>query len=245
MLYKFKGGTMNKILLVEDDEALALGVEYTLKEEGYEVSRASLVKTGKDLVDIESFDLILLDINLPDGSGYDLCKHIKNKGDIPIIFLTALDAEVNVILGLDMGGDDYITKPFRVRELLSRMRVVLRRGKRQNISDGELYCKNLVINTSSAEILKEGERILLTAKEYKLLLIFINNPVMLLSKEFILEELFDDEVVFVDDNTLSVYVKRLREKIEDNPSRPEYIITKRGMGYIWQKEVTKDRRSKL
>ena len=119
---------MNKILLVEDDEALALGVEYTLKEEGYQVYRVGSIEMGKEKFNSEDFDLILLDINLPDGSGYDLCKYVKEKKDTPIIFLTALDEEVNVILGLDMGGDDYITKPFRVKELMSRIRVVQRRS---------------------------------------------------------------------------------------------------------------------
>lgn len=122
---------MSRILFIEDDEALALGVEYTLQEEGYEVIRVGTVKECKETIDRENFDLVLLDINLPDGNGYDVCKYIKSKKDTPIIFLTALDEEVNVVLGLDMGGEDYITKPFRVRELLSRIKVVLRRNSIQ------------------------------------------------------------------------------------------------------------------
>lgn len=228
---------MNKILLVEDDEALALGVEYTLKEEGYDTHRVSTIKEGKVAIDSNYYDLILLDINLPDGSGYDLCKYIKINKDIPIIFLTALDEEVNVVLGLDLGGDDYITKPFRVRELLSRIRVVLRRNTKLDISGGIIISEKIEVNTSLAEVKKDDYKILLTAKEYKLLLTFLKHPNELLSKDFILNEIFDDEGVFVEDNTLSVYIKRLREKIEDNPSKPEYIITKRGLGYIWTKEV--------
>lgn len=228
---------MNKILLVEDDEALALGVEYTLKEEGYDTYRVSTIKEGKVAIDSNYYDLILLDINLPDGSGYDLCKYIKTNKDIPIIFLTALDEEVNVVLGLDLGGDDYITKPFRVRELLSRIRVVLRRNTKLDISGGIIISEKIEVNTSLAEVKKDDYKILLTAKEYKLLLTFLKHPNELLSKDFILNEIFDDEGVFVEDNTLSVYIKRLREKIEDNPSKPEYIITKRGLGYIWTKEV--------
>lgn len=228
---------MNKILLVEDDEALALGVEYTLKEEGYDTHRVSTIKDGKAVIDSNYYDLILLDINLPDGSGYDLCKYIKTSKDIPIIFLTALDEEVNVVLGLDLGGDDYITKPFRVRELLSRIRVVLRRNTKLDISGGIIISEKIEVNTSLAEVKKDDYKILLTAKEYKLLLTFLKHPNELLSKDFILNEIFDDEGVFVEDNTLSVYIKRLREKIEDSPSKPEYIITKRGLGYIWTKEV--------
>lgn len=228
---------MNKILLVEDDEALALGVEYTLKEEGYDTHRVSTIKDGKAVIDSNYYDLILLDINLPDGSGYDLCKYIKTSKDIPIIFLTALDEEVNVVLGLDLGGDDYITKPFRVRELLSRIRVVLRRNTKLDISGGIIISEKIEVNTSLAEVKKDDYKILLTAKEYKLLLTFLKHPNELLSKDFILNEIFDDEGVFVEDNTLSVYIKRLREKVEDNPSKPEYIITKRGLGYIWTKEV--------
>ncbi len=228
---------MNKILLVEDDEALALGVEYTLEEEGYQVSRVSSIENGKEKLDKEDFDLILLDINLPDGSGYDLCKYVKEKKDVPIIFLTALDEEVNIVLGLDIGGDDYITKPFRVRELLSRIRVVLRRTGKENSNSTVLKCVEIVVNTASAEVSKNSEKIWLTAKEYKLLLTFLQNPGKLLSKENILNELFGDEGAYVEENTLSVYIKRLREKIEDNPSKPEYIITKRGLGYIWVREV--------
>lgn len=228
---------MNRILLVEDDEALALGVEYTLKEEGYQVYRVGSIEMGKEKFNSEDFDLILLDINLPDGSGYDLCKYVKEKKDTPIIFLTALDEEVNVILGLDMGGDDYITKPFRVKELMSRIRVVLRRAGRGDNSLNILRCGDIVVNTSNAEVAKNNEKLSLTAKEYKLLLTFLQNPGVLLSKENILNELFGDEGAYVEENTLSVYIKRLREKIEDNPSKPEYITTKRGLGYIWLREV--------
>ncbi|MEG0306730.1 MAG: response regulator transcription factor [Clostridium sp.] len=228
---------MNRILLVEDDEALAIGVEYTLKEDGYSVTRVANIRDGENIVDSENFSLILLDINLPDGSGYDFCKYVKAKKDIPIIFLTALDEEVNVILGLDIGGDDYITKPFRVRELLSRIRVVLRRNNKGNNNTGILCCGDIEINTSIAEVTKFGKKISATANEYKLLLIFIKNQGVLLSKDEILNELFDAEGAYVEDNTLSVYVKRLREKIEDNCSKPEYIITKRGLGYVWNREV--------
>ena len=235
---------VNKILLVEDDEALALGVEYTLKEEGYQVSRVGSIEMGKEKFNSEDFDLILLDINLPDGRGYDLCKYVKEKKDTPIIFLTALDEEVNVILGLDMGGDDYITKPFRVKELMSRIRVVLRRAGRGDNNFNILRCGDIVVNTSNVEVTKNSEKLSLTAKEYKLLLTFLQNPGVLLSKENILNELFGDEGAYVEENTLSVYIKRLREKIEDTPSKPEYITTKRGLGYIWLREVVNGKQEK-
>ncbi len=228
---------MNRILFVEDDEALALGIEYTLQEEGYEVVRASTVKEGKAYFDKKDFDLVLLDINLPDGSGYDVCKYIKSIKDTPIIFLTALDEEVNVVLGLDMGGEDYITKPFRVRELLSRIKVVLRRNSKIEKNSMIIKCEDIILNTAKIEVLKKNERLALTAKEYKLLLIFMKNPGVMLSKDEILNELFEDEGAFVEDNTLSVYIKRLREKIEENPSKPEYVITKRGLGYMWNKDI--------
>ena len=228
---------MNRILLVEDDEALALGVEYTLQEEGYQVFRVGSIENGKEKFNNEEFDLILLDINLPDGSGYDFCKYVKEKKDTPIIFLTALDEEVNIILGLDIGGDDYITKPFRVKELLSRIRVVLRRVGKGDNNITTLRSGDIIINTSSAEVSKGNEKISLTAKEYRLLLAFLQSPEILLSKDHILKQLFGEEGAYVEENTLSVYIKRLREKIEDNPSKPEYVITKRGLGYMWIKEV--------
>lgn len=230
---------MNRILLVEDDEALALGIEYTLTEEGYEVVTASRLSDGRDLFDNSKFSIVLLDINLPDGTGYDLCKHIKNTSEVPVIFLTALDEEVNVVLGLDLGGDDYITKPFRVKELLSRIRAVLRRTKVPTADKNLMSSGEIIVNTSTAEVRKLKEKISLTAQEYKLLLIFMNNATELLSKERLLNEIFEGEGAFVDENTLSVYVKRLREKLEDKSSKPKYIITKRGLGYKWDMPVVK------
>lgn len=166
-----------------------------------------------------------------------MCKYIKSIKDTPIIFLTALDEEVNVVLGLDMGGEDYITKPFRVRELLSRIKVVLRRNSKIEKNSMIIKCEDIILNTAKIEVLKKNERLALTAKEYKLLLIFMKNPGVMLSKDEILNELFEDEGAFVEDNTLSVYIKRLREKIEENPSKPEYVITKRGLGYMWNKDI--------
>lgn len=231
---------MSRLLVVEDDEALALGIEFTLKDEGYEVCRASSVSEGRSLFNQEEVDLILLDVNLPDGSGYDLCKAIRSKSEVPIIFLTALDEEVNVVVGFEMGGDDYITKPFRVRELLSRIKAVLRRNSKSAVSGSKLVSGDLIVNTSTATVKKLEKDLILTAQEYKLLLVFMAKSKVLLKREEILKELLEGAEVFFDENTLSVYIKRIREKIEDNPKDPQYIITARGLGYMWNKEVTKE-----
>ncbi|WP_130805685.1 response regulator transcription factor [Senegalia massiliensis] len=229
---------MINILLVEDDKALAMGIEFSLKENGYEVFNTSTIKESKKIYEEEKIDLILLDINLPDGSGYDLCKDIRSGSDVPIIFLTALDEEVNIVLGLDIGGDDYITKPFRVGELTSRIRAILRRTKKDDI---DIYKSgDLTINISKVKVEKKSSEIKLTALEYKLLLFFINHPQKSSKREEILSYLTENEEAFFDENTLSVYIKRLREKIEDDHKNPEYIITKRGLGYIWEKEVIKE-----
>ncbi|MEG0773509.1 response regulator transcription factor [Clostridium sp.] len=231
---------MNKLLLVEDDEALALGIEFTLKDEGYDVLRVDTLSQGRDLFQKEKFDLILLDINLPDGNGYDLCKYIRTKSQVPIIFLTALDDEVNVVLGLEIGGDDYITKPFRVRELLSRIKALIRRSVSATISGEKFKSGDISVNTLSTNVKKVEEDIILTAQEYKLLLIFMNNPQVLMKRDDILGKLIEGDEVFFDENTLSVYIKRIREKIEDNPKEPQYIVTQRGLGYKWNKAVIKE-----
>lgn len=231
---------MHKLLLVEDDEPLAIGIEFTLKDAGYEVSRTSTVEGAKEIFAKEQFNLIILDINLPDGNGYDLCKYIREKSDVPVLFLTALDEEVNIVLGLEIGGDDYITKPFGVKEFLSRIKALMRRNYK-NISTGNnLRSGDIVVDTSTASIRKCGKEIILTAQEYKLLLIFMNKPQIIIKRKEILQELIEGEEAFFDENTLSVYIKRIREKIEDNIKTPEYIITQRGMGYLWNKTVVKE-----
>ncbi|ERI91767.1 putative transcriptional regulatory protein WalR [Clostridiales bacterium oral taxon 876 str. F0540] len=223
--------------MVEDDEALALGIEFTLKDEGYDVIKANTIEKGKEAFQAESIDLVILDVNLPDGSGYELCKYIREKSDIPVMFLTALDEEVNVVLGLEIGGDDYITKPFRVRELLSRIKALLRRNSRNTSSGNKLKSGDITVDISAASVKKNDRDIILTAQEYKLLLIFMKRPCEIVKRDEILKELIEAEEVFFDENTLSVYIKRIREKLEDNPKEPEYIITQRGLGYKWNKEV--------
>jgi DNA-binding response OmpR family regulator len=228
---------VSRLLLVEDDESLALGIEFSLKDGGHEVSRAATVEGGKSLFHLEQFDLIILDVNLPDGNGYGLCEYIRTKSDVPIIFLTACDDEVNIVQGLEIGGDDYITKPFRVRELLSRIKALIRRNSKNMSCDNILRSENILVDNTKGTVMKNGEAINLTAQEYKLLLIFMNKPNILMKRDQILSELLEGEDPFFDENTLSVYIKRIREKIEDNPREPQYIVNKRGLGYKWNKDT--------
>ncbi|KOA19676.1 transcriptional regulatory protein YycF [Clostridium homopropionicum DSM 5847] len=231
---------MNRLLLVEDDEALSMGIEFTLKDEGYQVLIAGTMKEGKILIEREKFDLIILDVNLPDGNGYNLCKFIREKYDVPVIFLTALDEEVNVVMGFEIGGDDYITKPFRVKELLLRVKAILKRNSKTVISENKLISGDIAIDISRALAKKQDNELALTAQEYKLLLIFMSKPQTVMKRNEILKELMEGEEVFFDENTLSVYIKRIREKIEENPKEPQYIVTLRGLGYKWNKEVVKE-----
>ncbi|MEY9974319.1 two-component system response regulator VicR [Lysinibacillus sp. RC46] len=229
---------MNKILLVEDDEALGLAIEFSLRNEGYEVIRASSVKEARNQFDHTIFKLAILDINLPDGNGYDLCMHFKKQNDaMSIIFLTALDEEVNVVMGLDIGGDDYITKPFRVRELMSRVRVQLRKQTKLEEASLILTSENIKIDMNQVKVYKNQELVPVTNLEYKLLLTFMKNAYKVLKRDEILLEITEGDEVFFDENTLSVYIMRLRDKIEDNPKNPQFIITQRGLGYRWDKDV--------
>lgn len=230
---------MSRLLLVEDDDSLALAIEFTLKDEGYEVIRASTVEESKKAFEEYQFDLLILDVNLPDGSGYELCKYIRVRSDVPIMFLTALDDEVNIVLGLEIGGDDYITKPFRVREFLSRVKALLRRNSKVSFQGNKLISGNISVDTTTATVKKNAEDVILTAQEYRLLLIFMSKPNILIKRDEILKELTEGAEAFFDENTLSVYIKRIREKIEDNPREPEYIVTQRGLGYKWNKDVIK------
>lgn len=220
-----------KILFVEDDRIIAAGLCYSLQQECYDVTHCLDVESARAAINDSSFDLALLDLGLPDGNGYDICRLIKAKSDIPVIFLTAIDDEANVVMGLDMGADDYITKPFRVRELISRIKSVTRRYDRTEQPRTVYELCGITIDTNSAKVHKSGEEILLTALEYRLLLIFARNRGQVLGRSQILEALWDFAGDFVNDNTLTVYIKRLREKIEDDPQHPRIILTVRGMGY--------------
>lgn len=220
---------MSKILVVEDDSSIRLGLKYYLEQEGFTVVEADSMECARKCFD-DSIALILLDVNLPDGSGFDLFKEMKQVRDVPIIFLTANDLEVSVVMGLDMGADDYVTKPFKARELVSRIKNVLRRTKGKNDSN-VIELHDVVIDMKQAKVFKNGIDVMLTALEYKILLILALNPNTVFSREKILADIWDVNEAFVNDNTLTVYVKRIREKIEDDPNSPKIIITVRGIGY--------------
>ncbi|WP_294798133.1 response regulator transcription factor [uncultured Eubacterium sp.] len=223
------------IFLLEDDDAIAMGLSYSLENEGYTVTVAKSVSQALEIINQKNFSMYLLDLTLPDGSGYSVCKRIKEIGDFPVIFLTAYDDEVNVVMGFELGADDYITKPFRLKELLVRIKSVFRRYNNDS-TDGKIKVKDLVVNTNEAKVYKNGNEIVLTAMEYRLLLILLNNRGCVLSRTQLLENIWDVAGDFVEDNTLTVYIKRLRDKIEENPTDPEYIKTIRGLGYIIENE---------
>ena len=179
------------------------------------------------------YDLVILDVSLPDGSGYDICQKIRKVSKVPIMFLTAADEETDIIMGLDIGGDDYITKPFKLAVFLSRVNALLRRSENFNQMETELSSNGITIQRLKGEVYKNGKQIDLTASEYKLLCLFMENPDMILSPEQILSRLWDCDEKYIDTNTLTVYIRRLRKKIEDNPADPHSIVTVRGMGYKW------------
>jgi len=220
-----------KILFVEDDKIIALGLEYSLNQEGFEVHWCADLSSAKETFLEQQFDLLLLDLSLPDGSGYELCKLAKAKSDTPVIFLTACDDEVNVVMGLDLGADDYITKPFRIRELVSRIKSVLRRYQKSGAAKAVVELGDIKIDTRQAKVLKKDREVVLTALEYRLLLTLVNNEGQILTRNQLLEGIWDVAGDFVNDNTLTVYIKRLREKLEDNAQEPVIIKTVRGLGY--------------
>ena len=222
---------MLSILFVEDDATISMGVEYSLKQDGFQVSLADRLEQARHLLKLRPFDLVLLDLGLPDGSGYALCKEIRAAGDTPIIILSARDEEASIVLGLDLGADDYISKPFRLRELISRMKAVLRRRGPVDAGDRTFTCGDVTIFTQQAKVYKNGHEVLLTALEYRLLLTLILNQGRVLTRSQILGSIWDVDEDFVNDNTLTVYIKRLREKLEDDPQDPALIKTVRGLGY--------------
>ncbi len=217
---------MIKVLLVEDNNSIILGLEYLFKEEKFEYSIVKNKRDTLNILDKEKFDIILLDVSLPDGNGFDICKYIKEKKNTPVIFLTAKDEEKDVVMGFDLGADDYIIKPFRNRELISRIKNVLRR---KNNLDNCLQIKNIKINTETGKVYKNEEEITLTKLEYKILVNLFSNKNRLITREEILNDIWDIAGNFVEDNTLTVYIKRIREKIGDKESK--IIETVRGIGY--------------
>lgn len=224
---------MKHILFVEDDLGLISGLSFAIRKQGYELDIARTSLEAERLWATEKYEMVILDVSLPDGSGFDLCAKIRKTSNIPIMFLTAADEETDIIMGLDIGGDDYITKPFKLAIFLSRINALLRRSSNYNQNDTELNSNGIKVKLLKGEVYKNGKRLDLTAGEYKLLCLFMENPNIVLSTEQILSKLWDCDKNFIDNNTLTVYIRRLRTKIEDNPSEPQNIITVRRLGYKW------------
>lgn len=217
---------MSKILFVEDNEKIIMGIEYLFQQEGFSFAVAKKKKEALGLLEKDSFDLAILDISLPDGSGFELCKTIKEQYKLAVIFLTAREEEADVVEGFDLGAEDYIMKPFRNRELVSRMKAVLRRNGKDI---QELVCGNVRIDLISGKVYREKQEVVLTKLEYKILVNLFRNKKRLITREEILNDIWDIAGNFVNDNTLTVYIKRIREKIGDTEGK--IIQTVRGLGY--------------
>lgn len=226
---------MKHIFFVEDDLSLISGLSFALKKQGYELTIAQTSVEAEQLWANGDYDLVILDVTLPDGSGFDLCRKIRASSKVPIMFLTAADEETEITMGLDIGGDDYMTKPFKLAIFLSRVNALLRRNENfsQSQADTELKSNGIRVQLLKQEVTKNGVPLDLTASEYKLLCLFMENPNIVLSPEQILSKLWDCDEKYIDNNTLTVYIRRLRTKIEDIPAAPQKIVTVRRMGYKW------------
>ena len=225
---------MTKILIVEDDKNITNTLTYYLQNEGFKIETAKNKNEGIEKIKEKTYNLILLDITLPDGNGYEIYHELKKEKNTPVIFLTALDEEKDIVKGLDIGADDYITKPFRTRELLSRIKNVLRHTKQEEIEE-KIKIGNVEINETKGIVLKNGKEIELTALEYKILVMLFENRGRIISREQILANIWDENENYVNDNTLTVYIKRIREKIEEDINSPKIIKTIRGLGYKIEK----------
>ncbi len=224
---------MKRLFLLEDDLSLVSGLSFAFKKQGFSLDVARTIREAREIWADGKYDLLVLDVSLPDGSGFEFCESVRQVSNVPIIFLTASDEETNIIMGLDMGADDYITKPFKLGVLASRINALLRRMKDFRTGDTELRSNGIEVFLLQGQAFKNGQLIDLTAGEYKLLCLFMKNPNIVLPKDRILEELWDCEGNFIDGNTLTVYIRRLRIKVEDHPSDPQMIVTVRRMGYRW------------
>lgn len=224
---------MERILLLEDDLSLGTGLSFALQKQGYGLEVARTLAQADEAWSKGGYDLLILDVSLPDGSGFDFCRRVRQSSGVPIMFLTASDEEVNVIMGLDMGADDYITKPFKLGVLLSRVNALLRRSRGFAAQQTELCSGGIRVELLQGQAYKNDALLDLTAAEYKLLCFFMRNEGIVLSKEKILDALWDCEGSYVDSGALTVYIRRLRMKIEDDPGAPVRLLTVRGMGYKW------------
>lgn len=221
---------MKKILIVEDDLVMNQGIAYALKRSGYETVSAFNIKEASSFLE-DSFDLMILDINLPDGDGRSLLETVRADSQLPVMILTARDSEEDMIKGFDEGCDDYLTKPFSTVVLIKRIQAILKRTN--GMDEGNYHCRDLAYRHSSKELWIKDEQVNLTATEIRLLELFIANKNQVLTREQILDRVWDKFENYVDDKTLNVNIRRLREKIEKDPKNPEYILTVFGIGYKW------------
>ena len=224
---------MSRLLLLEDDQSLIYGLSFSFEKQGFDADIARTISEALDLWAKNEYELLILDVSLPDGSGFEFCRKIRENSDVPIIFLTASDEETSVIMGLDIGGDDYITKPFKLSILISRINALLRRTEKYKYNSQEVESNGIKIHLLEGIAYKNENALDLTSGEYKLLCFLMENPNIVLSKDQILEKLWDINGNYIDNNSVTVYIRRLRVKIEDNPSQPKMIQTIRGLGYKW------------
>lgn len=222
---------MIRILLIEDDTHIAQGVQFFLEKEGFQVKAAETAKQAMHLLRMEDFQLVVLDVTLPDGNGFELFQEIKARKELPVIFLTALDGEEEIVKGFELGADEYITKPFRPRELLLRIKNVIRHTGILSENKREIQIEHVKINFDQGTVYKNGEQIEVTSLEYKILALLFENKGRILTRGQILSGIWDESGNSVNNNTLTVYIKRLREKIEEDPNSPDIIKTVRGIGY--------------
>lgn len=229
---------MKNILLVEDDNSLNRGISFKLNKEGYKVFSAKNIKEAKEMFSKNNIDLILLDVGLPDGNGFDFCSEIRKSSNTLIIFLTACDQEVNIVTGLDIGADDYIVKPFSLMVLMSKINALMRRNSNKN-AEQTIVSKDITFYIDKMKVFKNEKELILSKTEIKLLKFLMDNCKQIITKKQLLEKLWDIDGEFVDQNTIAVNVRRLREKIEDIPSKPVYIKNVRGIGYVWAEGCVK------
>lgn len=224
---------MKRLFLLEDDRSLINGLSFAFQKQNFALDIARTIEEANALWADGRYDLLILDVSLPDGSGFAFCQKVRQISKVPILFLTASDEEIDIIMGLDIGGDDYMTKPFKLGVLLSRINALLRRAEGFHPSDTELRSNGIRVLLLQGQAYKNGKLLDLTAAEYKLLCLFMQNPGTVLTGERILDRLWDSEGNYIDSSALTVYIRRLRMKIEDNPSEPQMLLTVRRMGYKW------------
>lgn len=229
----------NTILLVEDEETLSRGISLKLTKEGYQVQVAGNIKKAWELFNQQQFALIICDIGLPDGSGLDFCRKVREKSQVLFLFLTALDTELDIVNGYDAGCDDYLTKPFSLLVLISKVGAMMRRSEAKEHAGNTYQSGAITLFMDQKRVLQNGVYVNLTPNEWKLLTQLMTNAGRILSKQQLLDNLWDLDGDFMDENTIAVNIRRLREKIEQNPSNPEYIKNIRGMGYVWDRACQK------